>query len=104
MPVGAMFSAWRNSVTHLCFICTSVLDAICQTAPLLPFVTQQQDITKYWWEGSACAATPPPSASDVVGQQNKIGGIAFRAAFIKQIITIKVIASKLWMLDRSSYS
>ena len=24
----------------------------CQTAPLLPSVTQQQEVTGYWWEGS----------------------------------------------------
>jgi len=32
---------------------------------------QQQNITEYWWEGSLSTAIPPPSASDVVGQQNK---------------------------------
>ena len=41
MSLGAIFSAWRNSITHLCFICTSMSDAnlsdgpsavICRTA------------------------------------------------------------------------
>jgi len=46
-----------------------------QTAPLLPSVTQQQNVMEYWREGSASTAVPPTSASDVVGQHNKIGGI-----------------------------
>ena len=44
----------------------------CQTAPLLPSVAQQQHVTEYWWEGSTSIAIPPTSASDVVGQHNKI--------------------------------
>ena len=34
----------------------------------------------YWWEGSASTAIPLTSASDVVGQHGKTGGITFRAA------------------------
>ena len=52
----------------------------CQIAPLLPSATQQQNVMGYWWEGSTSIATPPTSASDVVGQHHKIGGITFRAA------------------------
>jgi len=51
----------------------------CQSAPLLPSVTQQQNIMGYWWEGSTSAAIPPTAASDV-GQHNEIGGITFGAA------------------------
>jgi len=39
------FSAWRNSVAHLCFMCAFVSDDIFQTAPLLPSVTRQQQVT-----------------------------------------------------------
>ena len=42
---------------------------------LLPSVTQQQHVMEYWWEGSASTAIPPTSASDAVGQHNKIEGI-----------------------------
>ena len=49
-----------------------------QTAPLLPSVTQQQNITEYWWEGSASTAIPPTS----VGQHNKIWSITFRVALL----------------------
>ena len=31
----------------------------CQTAPLLPSVTQQQNGTEYLWEGSTSTAVPP---------------------------------------------
>jgi len=51
----------------------------CQIAPLLPSVAQQQDVMEYWWGGSASTATLPLSASDVMDQQNKIGGITFGA-------------------------
>ena len=55
----------------------------CQTAPLLPSVTRQQHVREYWWESSTSTAIPPPSTSDVVGQHNKVGGTAFRAALIE---------------------
>jgi len=47
--------------------------SFCHTAPLLLFVTQQQHIMEYWWEGSPSTAIPPPSASDVVDRNNKMG-------------------------------
>ena len=44
---------------------------------------------EYWWEGSASTAIPPTSASDIMGQQNKIEGITFSVAllvlFIKRL-------------------
>jgi len=36
---------------------------------------------EYWWEGSTSTVIPPTSASDIIRQHNKIGGITFRAAF-----------------------
>jgi len=54
----------------------------CQTAPLLPSVTQERNIREYWWEGSTSTAIPPTPASDIVGQHNKIRGITFGAAFV----------------------
>lgn len=35
-----------------------------------------------WWEDSTSTAVPSSSASDVMGQRNKIGGFIFRAAFV----------------------
>ena len=49
----------------------------CWTAPLLPFVSQQQNVLEYWWEGSASPTTPPTFPSNVVGWHNEIGGIIF---------------------------
>jgi len=54
----------------------------CQTAPLLPFIAQQQNVTEYWWEGSTSIAIPP-SATDVMGQHNNIEGIAFGTVLVK---------------------
>jgi len=54
----------------------------CQAAPLLPSVTWQENVMKYWWGGSTSTVTPPISISDAVSQHNKIGGITFRAALV----------------------
>jgi len=77
MSMGTVISTWRNSTTHLCFVCISMSDAI-----LLPSVTQQQDLMGYWWEDSPSTAIPPTSASDLVGQYIKIGGITFGADLV----------------------
>ena len=53
-----------------------------QPAPLLPPVTQEQNVTDYWWDSSTFAAITPTSTSDLLCQHNKIGGITFEAAFI----------------------
>ena len=53
-----------------------------QAACLLPSVTRRQHVMEYWWEGSASSAMPPTSASDVMGQHSKIGGITFWAALV----------------------
>jgi len=47
----------------------------CQTVPLLPSVTQKQNVTEYWREDSTSTAIPPISASDVMDQHNNIGVI-----------------------------
>jgi len=52
----------------------------CQTAPLLPSVAWQQHVMEFWWEGSTSTAIPPPSASAVVGQHNRLGDITFGTA------------------------
>jgi len=67
MSVGAIFSAWRNSIPHVCFVHTSCQAPFCQTAPLPPVVTWQQHVMESWQEGPASTAIPPTSASDIVG-------------------------------------
>jgi len=39
-----------------------------------------ENVMAYWWEGSTSTAVLLTSASDVVGQQNKIGGNTFVVA------------------------
>jgi len=51
--------------------------------PPLLSVPWQQNVMEYWLECSTSTAIPPTSASDIMGQHNKIGGITFRAVFIK---------------------
>ena len=72
---GLQFHTFASS-TLLCQI------PFCQTAPLLPSVTWQQNETEYCWEGSASTATSPISTSDVVSQHNKIGGITSGAVLV----------------------
>ena len=55
----------------------------CQTAPLLPSVAWHQNTTEYCQEDSTSTAIWPTSASDTVGQHNKIGGITFATALIQ---------------------
>jgi len=62
---------------HVCFTRTSMSD-VGQTAPLLLSVTQQKHVMEYWWEDSISSAISPTFVSDVVGQQNKVGGITYR--------------------------
>ena len=54
----------------------------CQTAPLLPSVTQQQKVMEYWWEGSTSTVIPPTSVSNIVGQDDNIEGITFGTALL----------------------
>jgi len=44
------FSSWGTSVSHLCYKCSSMSDPFCQTAPLLPSVTWQQNVMGYYWK------------------------------------------------------
>ena len=61
--------------------------SFCQTAPLLPSVSQQQHVKEYWWEGLTSTAMPPTSVSDVMGQRNKIGGITFGTALYNMYVS-----------------
>lgn len=45
--------------------------AICQSAPLLLFVTQQPNVMEYLQEGSTCTVILSASASETVGQSVK---------------------------------
>ena len=47
-----------------------------------------------WWKDSSSIAIPPTSASKVVGQRNKIGGITFRAALINNIFVTENLKIK----------
>ena len=50
--------------------------SFCQTAPLLPSVTWQQHVKGYWQEGWTS------TASNVMGQHNKIGDVVLGAAHV----------------------
>jgi len=52
------------------------------TVRLLPSVTQQQNVTECWWEGSTSTSIPPASTFNIVGWRNKRRGIIFGAALV----------------------
>jgi len=79
VSTGAIFSTWRIQWHTFALYALPCLTLFCQTAPLLPSVTQQQNVVEYWWEGSTSTAITPASASDIVGRHNKIGGLTFEA-------------------------
>jgi len=83
MSAGAIFFPHGRIQFHT-FASSTLLcqEPFCQTVPLLPSVTQQQSVMKYWWEGSTSTAMPPTFTSDTVGQHHKIGGITFGAAVV----------------------
>ena len=72
-------------MTHHYFIHISMMP-FCQSAPLLPSVIQQQNVTEYWQEGSTSTAILPTPVSDVMGQCHKIRGITFRASLAHKLI------------------
>jgi len=82
MSLRAIFSACRNSVTHLFHTHFHVRRHFVRLPPLLSSVARQQNLTEYWREGSTSTAISTIFASDVVGQHNKIGGINFGAALV----------------------
>jgi len=50
---------------------------------------------EYWWDSSASTAIPPKSTSDVMGQSNKVRGVAFGAALVdRYVIVINLIYSE----------
>ena len=49
MSMGAVFSTWRNSVTHLCFLYISTSGAIVSDCPSAVIRHTQQNVTEYWW-------------------------------------------------------
>lgn len=50
-------------------------------------VTMWNGVLEYWWERPTSAATPPISASDVMGQHNETRGIIFRVFSLNVIHT-----------------
>jgi len=80
MSVGARFSAWKLLFSSSALPCQMPFG---QTALLLQPVVQQQNVMKYWWEGSTSTDISLKSASD--GQQNKIGGITFGEVLIHSL-------------------
>ena len=79
MSVGTFFFP-QGGIRSLIFasISTSMSDAILSECPSAAICHMAPNVG----EGSTSAAIPPTSASDSVGQHNKIGGITFRAALI----------------------
>ena len=79
------FSALRNSITHLCFILISMSDAIvsgCPSAAICHKAKKRHSRIMAGRFNLYCHIT----ISDVPGQQNKIGGITFRASLVFNVL------------------
>lgn len=75
MSVDIILSAWRNPVTHICLIGTSMLEAIlseCPSATICTIATTCSGILVERFNHYC-----HQSSSDVVDQHNKIRGISF---------------------------
>jgi len=87
MSMGAIFSSWGNSVTHLCFVCTSVSDTIfsdCPSAATCGMAAMCNRILARRFNFYCRINT-----LEVVDQHNQMGGITFWEAFIYKYIFIK---------------
>ena len=82
MTVGAIFSAWRNSIPHLCFICTSMSDAILSGCPSAAICHMATTCSAIWTRRFSLYCYTTTSTSDTVTQYNKTGGITFGAALM----------------------
>ena len=78
MPMGAIFSAWRNSIPPLLHTHFHVRRNFVR----LSLCCHLSHGNKILWNIGRNAPIPLTSASDVVGQHNKTEGITFRAAFV----------------------
>ena len=68
----------------------------CQTASLLPSVAQQQSVMEYWWECLDASVLPTSSASDIVGQHNRKGGITFGATLAHSLQLNQAVWARLY--------
>src|SRR5258705_14005340 len=69
-------------MTNVFFLRPTMSYAILSGCPPAAFGCTETKLMGYWKEGSTSTAIPPTSASDVVDQHNKIGGISFGAPLI----------------------
>jgi len=77
LSVGTIFSQWRNSVTHFYFMCSSTSATIlsdCPFAAICHTATTCEGILMGNWVSTSVSL----SASDVVGQLHKRGGIILK--------------------------
>jgi len=82
MSIGAIFSVWRNSLTHLFPYALPCQKPFCQTAPLLPSIVQSQNVMEYLQEGSSSTAIPKNTHLWLVCQHNKTGGVSFGVVLV----------------------
>jgi hypothetical protein len=71
----------HGGIPDISLLCT--LHVRCHFARLVIFCCHMPTKLKnYWWKGSVSTAIPPPSATNLMGKENKTGGIPFRVSII----------------------
>lgn len=79
---GCDFVTWRNSVTYLYFICTSMSGVILSDCPYAAICHTGTNYNGILAGRFTLLAYQPTSTTDIMGQQNTIGGMTFGAALV----------------------
>ena len=91
------FSTQWNSLTHFCFIHTSVSDASLSDCPSAATCHTATEYNGILAGRLTSTAIPPTSTFGIMSQQNKVGGITLRAVLIFEKFPA-FIFNKLWLL------
>ena len=94
------FSSWKNSVTHLCFLGTSMSNAILSDCPCAAICCMATKCNGT----SVSTAIPPAYISDIKGWHNKIGSIIFvQPLYIASLESLNLVVwhSEEWTSDET---
>jgi len=83
---GCHSSTWRNSVTHLCFICTSIPDGILSDCPSAAICCTAKKSKGTLVGGFIFYCVPPTSTSGITDQRDKMGGATFGAPLVQMSV------------------
>lgn len=80
---NCLFSVCINSLYHLCFLHTFILDVILIDCGWPAIYNKGCKVMGYYWKCSQSTLIPSTSSSNIVGRNNNIGSFTFRAKFMQ---------------------